>query len=122
MDGDLFQSILQLVLFPGRGPEKEGQAPMPTQEERLAALEQTTAEYRPVLQSLTYELTMVKGLIIDQIGITQRLRQDTDDIKNRLTGVENRLTGVDDRLTGVENRLTGVEGKLDTILERLNPS
>ncbi len=33
---------------------------MPTQEERIAALEQTTSEYRPVLQNFAYELSMVK--------------------------------------------------------------
>ncbi len=54
---------------------------MPTQEERLTALEQTTMEYRPVLQNIAYELTMVKGLTIDQIGITQELRQNMSDVK-----------------------------------------
>ena len=48
---------------------------MPTQEERLTALEQTTAEYRPVLQNIAYELTMVKGLTIDQVGITHERRE-----------------------------------------------
>ncbi len=57
---------------------------MPTQEERLMALEQTTREYRPVLQNFAYELTMVKGLIIDQTGITQELRQDISEISQEL--------------------------------------
>ena len=64
---------------------------MPTQEERLAALEHTTAEYRPVLQNIAYELTMVKGLAIDQIGITQELRQNMSDVKERLTRIEEQL-------------------------------
>lgn len=42
---------------------------MLTQEEKLTALEQTIAEYRPVLQSMAYELTMVKGLNINQVEI-----------------------------------------------------
>jgi hypothetical protein len=37
---------------------------MATQEERITALERATAEYRPVLQNITYELTMAKGLAI----------------------------------------------------------
>lgn len=57
---------------------------MPTQEERLTALEQTTTEYRPVLQNIAYELTMVKGLTIDQIGITQELRQNMSDVQGTL--------------------------------------
>ena len=64
---------------------------MPTQEERLSALEQTTAEYRPVLHNIAYELTMVKGLAIDQIGITQELRQNMSDVKVRLTRIEEQL-------------------------------
>jgi hypothetical protein len=64
---------------------------MPTQEERLTALEQTTAEYRPVLHNIAYELTMVKGLAIDQIGITGELRQNMSDVKVRLTRIEEQL-------------------------------
>lgn len=74
---------------------------MPTQEERIIALEQTTKEYRPVLQSIAYEVTMAKGLIIDQTGIVQELKQDMSEVKRRLTRLEE---------------------KLDTILALLNPS
>ncbi len=74
---------------------------MPTQEERLTALEQTTAEYRPVLQNIAYELTMVKGLTIDQVGITRELQQN---------------------MSGVQERLTRIEEQLSTILSLLKPS
>ena len=67
---------------------------MPTQEERLSTLEQTTAEYRPVLQNIAYELTMVKGLTIDQIGITQELRRNMSDVKERLTRIEEQLNTI----------------------------
>jgi len=67
---------------------------MPTHEERLTALEQTTAEYRPVLQNIAYELTMVKGLTIDQIGITQELRHNMGDVQERLTRIEEQLNTI----------------------------
>jgi hypothetical protein len=67
---------------------------MATQEERLTTLEHTTAEYRPVLQSMAYELTMVKGLIIDQTGITHGLRQDMNEVKDRLTHIEEQLATI----------------------------
>jgi hypothetical protein len=67
---------------------------MPTQEERLTALEQTAAEYRPVLQNIAYELTMVKGLTIDQVRITQELRQDMSEVKERLTRMEEQLNTI----------------------------
>ena len=68
--------------------------PMPTQEERLTVLEQATAEYRPVLQNIAYELTMVKGLTIDQIGITRELRQNMSSVQERLTRIEEQLNTI----------------------------
>ena len=67
---------------------------MPTQEERLTVLEQTTAEYRPVLQNIAYELTMVKGLTIDQVGITREFRQNMSDVQERLTRIEEQLNTI----------------------------
>ncbi len=64
---------------------------MPTQEERVIRLEQTTQEYRPVLQNFAYEMTMIKGLIIDQTGITQDLKQDMIEVKERLNHIEEQL-------------------------------
>ncbi len=78
---------------------------MPTQEERLIALEQTTREYRPVLQNFAYELTMVKGLIIDQTGITQELRQDIGEIGKRLDQKDTRIDRIETLLTRILARL-----------------
>jgi chromosome segregation ATPase len=91
---------------------------MPTQEERLTALEQTTAEYRPVLQNIAYELTMVKGLTIDQVRITQQLRQDMSDVKERLSRIEELRQDMSD----VKERLSRIEEQLGTILTLLRPS
>ena len=78
---------------------------MPTQEERLIALEQTTREYRPVLQNFAYELTMVKELIIDQTGTTQELRQDISEIGKRLDQTDTRLDRIETLLTQILARL-----------------
>ncbi len=91
---------------------------MPTQEERLTALEQTTAEYRPVLQNIAYELTMVKGLTIDQVRVTQQLRQDMSDVKERLSRIEELRQDMSD----VKERLSRIEEQLGTILTLLRPS
>ena len=88
---------------------------MPTQEERITFLEYTTREYKPVLKDISYEMTMVKGLIVDQTIITQELRRDMDDVKVRLTRIE-------DQMTRIEDRMTHIEEKLDTILTLLKPS
>ena len=73
---------------------RERQISMPTQEERLTVLEQATAEYRPVLQNIAYELTMVKGLTSDQVGISQELRQNMSDVKERLSRIEEQLNTI----------------------------
>ena len=89
---------------------------MPTQEERLMALEQTTREYRPVLQNFAYELTMVKGLIIDQTGITQELRQDISEISQEL---RQDISEIGKRLDQTDTRLDRIETLLTQILARL---
>jgi hypothetical protein len=78
---------------------------MPTQEDRLTALEQITREYRPVLQNFAYELTMVKGLIIDQTGVTQELRQDTSEVRKGLDQTGIRLDRIEALLTQILARL-----------------
>ncbi len=88
---------------------------MPAQEERITMLERTTQEYRPVLQGFAYELTMVKGLIVEQTGITQELRQDMDDVKGRLARIE-------ERVTRIETQMTHMGKQLDTIISLLRPS
>ena len=67
---------------------------MPTQEERRTDFEHSIAEYRPVLQNIAYELTMVKGLVIEQVWITQELRQNMSDVKERLTRIEEQLNTI----------------------------
>ena len=67
---------------------------MSTQEERIKTLEQTTAEYRPVLQNIAYELTMVKGLTIDQVSTSQELKRDMSEVKERLTKIEEQLNTI----------------------------
>jgi hypothetical protein len=89
----------------------KGKRSVPAQEERITALEHTFKEYRPVLQSVAYELTMVKGIIMDQSSINHEVREDVSDIKERLTYIEKRLDAMD-----------RIEEKLNLILTFLKPS
>ena len=76
----------------------KGRPLMPTQEERIALLEQTTREYRPVLSNFAYELTMVKGLIVEQTAITQELRRDMDEVKQDMNEVKTQLSRMEEQL------------------------
>jgi len=95
---------------------------MRTEEERLTALEELTREYRPVLQNFSYELTMVKGLIVTQTEITQELSRDMRDVKLQSIRIERHLETMDQRIGNLETRLDRVEGLLTQILERLPKS
>jgi hypothetical protein len=61
-------------------------------EERIIALEQAATEYRPVLQNVAYELTMVKGLTIDQLSATQELKRDWMRLKSTGHALRNNST------------------------------
>ena len=92
---------------------------MRTEEERLTALEQTTREYRPVLQNFAYELTLVKGLIITQTEITQELSRDMRDVKLQLIHMDRHLETMDKRIGTLEQDMGEVKDLLSQILERL---
>lgn len=92
---------------------------MPTQEERITTLEQTTQEYRPILQNFAYELSMVKGLIIEQTGVTQELRRDVKDVQKRINAIEKRLDQLDTKFDEHTTLLTKQTALLTQILERL---
>ncbi|GHO51701.1 hypothetical protein [Ktedonobacter robiniae] len=81
---------------------------MATSEERLTTLERTVTGYKPVLQEIAYELTMVKGLTVDQIRVTQELKSDIDGVKQDIGTINERLSQMDE--------------KLNTILSLLKPS
>lgn len=95
---------------------------MSTQEERITFLEYTTREYKPVLTGISYEVTIVKGLIVEQTVITQELRRDMDDVKARLTRVESHIINLENHITRLDDRMMRMEEKLDTILTLLKPS
>ena len=79
----------------------KGRVSMPAQEERLTELEQTMAEYRPVLQSMAYELTMVKGLIVNQVEITRQLKQDMQESKQDMADLKKRLARIEEQLATI---------------------
>jgi len=101
---------------------EKGELSMRTEEERLTALEELTREYRPVLQNFSYELTMVKGLIVTQTEITQELSRDMRDVKLQSIRIERHLEAMDQRIGTLEGDMRDIKGLLSQILERLPKS
>src|SRR6266496_2605465 len=81
----------------------KGRFPMPTQEERLTALEQKTAAH---IQEMDENFTIMVGVI----------RHQGQDIKR----IFQRLETMDESLNTFNQRLETVDESLETIKQRLN--
>jgi septation ring formation regulator EzrA len=89
---------------------------MPTQEERLTALEQTFATFQKEIAShiqATDENTTI------MLGVIRHQGQDIKRIVQRLETIDQRLEIVDKRLNTIEQRLDQLETKVDQRLDRL---
>ena len=81
---------------------------MPTQEERLTALEQKTAAH---IQEMDENFTIMVGVIRHQGQDIKRIFQRLETIDERL----NILKTIDERLETTDKRLHTIEGRLDRI-------
>ncbi len=95
---------------------------MPTQEERITALERTTREYRPVLQNFAYELIMIKGLVTTQTDIAQELKEDMNASFKQLVDyqieterqIDTRFNQTDMRLDKIEEDIANIKTAMAT--------
>jgi chromosome segregation ATPase len=103
---------------------------MPTQEERLTALEQNFASFRKEVATHIREVdensTIMLGVMRDQGRDIKRTVQRLETIDERLDTMEQRLGTIDERLNIMEQRLDRLDTKFDEhttlltqILERL---
>ena len=81
---------------------------MPTQEERLTALEQKTAAH---IQEMDENFTIMVGVIRHQGQDIKRIFQRLETIDERL----NILKTIDERLETTDKRLHTIEGRIDRI-------
>jgi len=86
----------------------KGRFPMPTQEERLTALEEKTAAH---IQEMDENFTIMVGVIRHQGQDIKRIFQRLETIDERL----NILKTIDERLETTDKRLHTIEGRLDRI-------
>lgn len=83
---------------------------MPTQEERLAALEKNTAESIHELQAST---TIMLGVMQSQGQDIKRILLRLDSMEGRQSVMDGRLNILDGRLNFLDTRLAKVEQTLD---------
>ncbi len=86
---------------------------MPTQEERLATLEQSQAKFGESINDLNHHVTIL-------IGIIQKQEWDVREIKNSLRDIDGRLSSFDGRLGSFDSRLSSFDGRLGSFDSRLS--
>ena len=100
---------------------------MPTQEERLAAVEQSLTQFKAetvkTYQDMAMHLTMIKGLTETIIGRLATMQWQADQrfntVETRLDRIEETLGSHTDHLTSLETTLGNHTALLTQILERL---
>ena len=86
---------------------------MPTQEERLATLEQSQANFGDSINDLNHHVTIL-------IGIIQKQEWDIREIKTSLRAIDGRLESFDSRLGSFDSRLSSFDGRLGSFDSRLS--
>ena len=107
---------------------------MPTQEERLSALEQTATVLRKGLRDIDYNETILLGVISEQgkdiremkvslAALNEHLDSFEQSVTNRFGALEQRMESgfgtVENRFGALENRFEAQDKKLDQVLSIL---
>src|SRR2546421_7559341 len=86
---------------------------MPTQEERLTALEQAQGKFGESVNDLNHHVTIL-------IGVASREEWDIREMKSSLRAIDGRLGSLEGRLGSLEGRFEVQDKKLDQVLLLLN--
>ena len=86
---------------------------MPTQEERLSAVEQAQVGVGEAVSDLNHHVTIL-------IGIVQRQEWDLREIKGSLRAIDGRLNSLEGRFETQERRLESLEQSMNTHFEALD--
>ncbi len=100
---------------------------MPTQEERLGAVESGLKQFQTetvkAYHEMALEVTMMKGLTQDSVKRLINLERTMDErfnnVELRLGGMDQRLGGMDQRLGGMDQQLGGMNQQLGGMNQRL---
>ncbi len=97
---------------------------MPTQEERLTALEQSSTAFQREaaahIRETEENTTILLGVIRSQGQDIKRIVQHLETIDDHLGTMENRLGTVENRLGTIDDRLGAVEDHLGTMEQRFS--
>src|SRR5436309_1690652 len=81
---------------------------MPTQEERLTALEEAQAKFGEAVNDLNHHVTIL-------IGVASREEWDIREMKSSLRAIDGRLGSLEGRLGSLEGHLGSLDGRLGSL-------
>ncbi len=90
---------------------------MPTQEERLTALEKNFAAFQ---KEAAQHIRETEENTTIMLGVMRSQGQDIKRIFQYMETIDERLNTMDERLSAVDERLSTVDERLNTMDERLN--
>src|SRR5947207_1589151 len=85
---------------------------MPTQEERLTALEQSQAKFGEAINDLNHHVTIL-------IGVASREEWDIRELKSSFRAIDGRMGSLEGRMGSLEGHLGSLEGRMGSLEGRM---
>ena len=85
---------------------------MPTQEERLTALEQSQAKFGEAINDLNHHVTIL-------IGVASREEWDIRELKGSFRAIDGRMGSLEGRMGSLEGHLGSLEGRMGSLEGRM---
>ncbi len=86
---------------------------MPTQEERLTALEQAQAKFGEAVNDLNHHVTIL-------IGVASREEWDIRELKGSFRAIDGRMGSLEGHMGSLEGRMGSLEGRFETQEKKLD--
>ncbi len=93
---------------------------MPTQEERLTALEQAQAKFGEAINDLNHHVTILIGVASREEWDIRELKSSFRAIDGRMGSLEGRMGSLEGHLGSLEGRMGSLEGRFETQEKKLD--
>ena len=93
---------------------------MPTQEERLTALEQAQAKFGEAVNDLNHHVTILIGVASREEWDIRELKGSFRAIDGRMGSLEGRMGSLEGHLASLEGRMGSLEGRFETQEKKLD--
>src|SRR3989442_15973707 len=93
----------------------ERRVSMPTQEERLSAVEQAQVGVHEAVGDLNHHVTILIGIVQKQEWDMREMKGSLRSIDGRLNSFESRFSSLDDRLNSFESRFSSLESRFGSL-------